>query len=525
VASSVTDLLTPTEEDAPPEPPRGDGPRMTRRALLGAGLSGAVALAGAGYGIDRLIAGGGDATDPGGLPGPRSLPANGTAQRFVSRPDLEPTVTGTTVRGAAAPGLFMVGPGSSPPVQAGPMIVDGRGELVWFAPLPLHTWLTNLQVRSYRGRPVLTWWEGKLVDGYGVGEAVIADTAYREIARVKALNGRTMDLHEFQLTPSGTALFTCTPRTATVNLSSIGGPPSAHALESIFQEVDISTGRLIREWRSLDHVPLAESYRTTYAPFDYLHVNSIDVLADGDLLVSARNTWALYKLDRSSGEVVWRLGGKRTDFAMAPGAQFAWQHDARQVANGRMTLFDDGFDGVTRSHTASRGLILGVDEPGRKVGVQRAYTHPAGLLSSGMGNAQLLDDGHMVVGFGDDPYTTEFAPDGSVVSQLIMPKGQHSYRSFRLPWHAVPAGAPAVASRRSRRSGKATLYVSWNGATGVARWRVLGGARRSDLRPVATVGRDGFETRIELGTGAGFVRAQALDAAGRELGRSAIVRV
>ena len=524
----MSDVLTPTSEDpAPPDPGpggQGGGPRMTRRRLLGAGFSGAVALAAAGLGVDQLVTGG-PSLDPGGLPGPRSLPHNGTPQRFVSRPDLSPTVTETTVRGRSSPGLFMVGPGSSPPVQSGPMIVDGRGELAWFRPLPPHTWLTNLQVRTWRGRPVLTWWEGKLVAGYGAGEAVIADMAYREIARVRAMNGRTMDLHEFQLTPHGTALFTCTPHTATVDVSSLGGPSSAHVLESIFQEVDVAGGRLIREWRSLDHIGPEESYRRTFAPFDYLHVNSIDVLPDGNLLVAARNTWAVYKLDRRSGAVIWRLGGKRTDFAMGPGAQFAWQHDARRIAADRMTVFDDGFDGVTRSHAASRGLILGVEERARRVRVDRAYTHPAGLLTSGMGNAQLLEDGHMIVGFGDDPYTTEFAPDGRVVSQLLLPKGQHSYRAFRLPWRGMPADPPAVATVRSRSSGHAKLYVSWNGATEVARWRVLGGARRSDLRPVATVARDGFETEIALGTGSGFAGVVGLDAAGRELGRSAIIRI
>jgi hypothetical protein len=521
----MADVLTsPSQDPVSPgsRPPEPSGPKLTRRRLLGAGASGAVALAAAGYGIDRLVSGGAS-LDPGGLPGPRSLPPNGTPQRFVSRPDLEPTVTRMTVRGRPAPGVFMVGPGSSPPVPSGPMIVDGRGELVWFRPLPAHTWLTNLQVRSYRGRPVLTWWEGKLVNGYGVGEAVIADTGYREIARVKAMNGRTMDLHEFQLTPDGRALFTCTPHTATVDVSSLGGPSSAQALESIFQEVDVAGGRLIREWRSLDHIPAAETYRTTFAPLDYLHLNSIDVLPDGDLLVSARNTWALYKLDRRSGDVVWRLGGKRSDFDMGPGAQFAWQHDARRVADGQVTLFDDGFDGVTRSHPVSRGLILGLS--GRTVGVRRSYSHPAGLLTSGMGNAQLLDDGHMILGFGDDPYSTEFAPDGSVVSQLLMPKGQHSYRTFRLPWRALPSAPPAVATRRGRSSGRATLYVSWNGATDVTRWRVLGGSSRSDLRPVAVAPRSGFETAVRLGTGSGYARAVALDARGGELGRSAIVRV
>ena len=509
----MSELLDPP---APaPGPPGTDRGRITRRGLLGAGLGGALALAGAGYGVDRLLTGGGGS----------DMPPNGTPQRFVSRPDLMPTITRLTVSGPTAPGLFFVGPGRSAPVTAGPMIVDGHGELVWFTPLPLHHWATNLQVRTLHGRPVLTWWEGELVDGYGVGEAVIADTSYRVLHRVRAARGRHVDLHEFQLTDAGTALFTCTPQTRTVDLAAIGGPRSAHALESIFQEVDVTSGRLLGEWRSLDHIPVTETYRTEFAPLDYLHVNSIDVLGDGDLLICARNTWSCYKLARATGEVVWRLGGKRSDFAMGPGAQFAWQHDGRWVAGDRLTVFDDGFDGRTRTHHLSRGLILAVDLAGRRVAVSRAYTSPARLLSSGMGNAQLLPDGHMLVGFGDDPYTTEFDETGAVVANLQMPPGQHSYRGFRLPWSARPAEPPAVAVRRDRSSDRATLYVSWNGATGVAAWQVLGGTRRSDLRPVGRAPRTGFETAVDLGRASGVAVAVAVDARGRELGRSAAVRV
>jgi hypothetical protein len=522
----MSDLLT-TKNGGPPSgsPPgapgdeaRDPGGRLTRRALLGAGLTGAAALAAAGYGVDRLLA-------PGPPPHAR-LPHNGTPQVFHSRPDLLPTVTHYYGTERQAPGLLCVGPGSSQRVTSGPMIVDARGELVWFKPLPAHHWLTNLQVRSWRGKPVLTWWEGHLAGGYGVGEGVIADTSYREIMRVRAARGRTVDLHEFQLTPQGTALFTCTPPTVVRNLSSAGGPSSGQVIESVFQEVDVASGRLIREWKGLDHVEVAETYRTTFAPLDYLHVNSLDVLPDGDLLMSARNTWCLYKLDRRTGAVIWRLGGKRSDFAMGAHSQFAWQHDARRHPDGRITLFDDGFDGVTRSHKVSRGLILSVDEQARRVALAHADVSPSSLLSSGMGNAQLLPNSNLLIGFGDDPYTTEFSPAGDVVANLRMPQGQHSYRAFRLPWTGRPSDRPAVAARRDRSSGHATLYVSWNGATEVASWRLQGGARRSDL---ATVGRPvlrtGFETALPVGTGFGYGRAVALDAQGRELGASAVVAV
>ncbi len=512
----MTDVLQDPARPDRPSPPSGDagpgrpGPRITRRRLL-AGAGGAALLAGAGFGIDRLIAGPGDA-----------MPPDGTAQQFVSRPDLRPTVVRYTSTPAAAPGLLFVGPNRSNPALGGAMITDGA-DLVWFRSVAYRHWATNAQARTLHGRPVLVWWEG-LVDpaGYGIGEGFVADTSYRILHRIRGRRGRHLDLHELQITPEGTALFTCTPQTVSVDLSSLGGPASAHALESVIQEVDLATGRLIMEWQSLRHIGVDESYRTEFAPFDYLHVNSIDVLPDGNLLICARNTWCVYKLDRRTGDVIWRLGGKRSDFAMGHGAQFAWAHDARWRTDGRMTIFDDGFDGRTKSHALSRGLVLAVDERPRRVTVDRAYTH-AGILTSSMGNVQTLPDGHVLVGFGNVPYSTEFDPDGRVVADLRMPGGQHSYRSYRLPWSALGADVPTAVVRRDRRSGRATLYVSWNGATRVRSWRVDGGASGSAsavMRAVATVPSGGFETSVALGHAGGVVRAVALDAGGRELARS-----
>src|SRR5581483_5371910 len=114
------------------------------------------------------------------------------------------------------------------------------------------------------------------------------------------------------------------------------------------------TGRLVMEWRSLDHVPVSESSRHMGDPYDYFHINSIDVAPDGDLLISARHTSTVYKLARRTGEVIWRLGGKRGDFDVAPDARFAWQHHVRQADARTFTVFDNGYDGMTRSHDESR---------------------------------------------------------------------------------------------------------------------------------------------------------------------------
>ena len=165
----------------------------------------------------------------------------------------------------------------------------------------------------------MTWWQGNItVHGFGLGSGVIADSTYTEIARVGAGNGLHADLHEFQLTPRGTALITAyDPQLCDV--SSVGGPRSGAVTDGVLQEVDIGTGLVRFQWTSLDHVPLADSYELARKsrsdwPFDFFHINSIDREEDGSLLVSARNTWATYDIDPPTGQIVWQLGGKRTSF-------------------------------------------------------------------------------------------------------------------------------------------------------------------------------------------------------------------
>ena len=498
-------------------------PLMTRRRLLAAGLAagGAVVIGGGAYGATQLLGGGLSFLDSWRV----ADGADGTVRRFHSAPELAlPTTYSLTDDPAPPDGRFLLmGPAAVSGAQGGPMITDNSGEPVWFRHTP---WPTNFQVHTYRGEPVLVWWEGKVLTGYGFGEAVILDRSYREIARVRAANGRHIDLHELTLTDRGTALFTCPPVTTPLNLSSIGGSADAYVRESIFQEVDIATGRLIQEWRSLGHVDPAESYRAPTHEFDYMHLNSVTVTPDGNLLISGRHTWALYKLHRATGAVMWRLGGKRTQFAMGRDSQFAWQHDVRMPNPRTITVFDNGDDGRTKTHP-TRALELGVDERARRVTLSRAYLRSRPVDATAMGSARRLGDGHMAVGWGSAPYVTEFDAGGAVRVDLRIgtSNSQKSYRSFRQAWSGQPTTAPALAVTRDRSSGRATAYASWNGATEVAHWRVEAGRRRSEVRVVGATPRRGFETGINLGINEGYVAVTALDARGRALGHSAIVAV
>jgi hypothetical protein len=500
---------------------------LTRRTLLrrAGGAAGVAALGGATFGATRLFAHGHRT-----LPRLHSFssPVTGAARVFVSRSDLRPpaiAVTGSD----ATPGYLLAAPGTKGMTQPGPLLFGRQGEPVWFKPTRPF-WTTNFRRAEFEGKPVLTWWQGTVVGaGFGRGHGVIVDTAYREVAQVQAANGRNIDAHEFKVTPQGTALFTCYPETVTVDLSPIGGPVDGTALESVIQEIDIRSGRLLLEWRSLEHIPVSDTYQRPALPCDYLHANSIDIAPDGNLLVSARSTWALYKIERRTGRVMWRLGGKSSDFQLGPDARFAWQHDAQYPTHSTITLFDnsqawwDDSSGFAVAASQSRGVALDVDEPNRRARLRHAYRHPQPLLANAMGSVQTLPNGHVLVGWGSNPLVSEFSADGKFLAGTNLGNHHESYRAFWSDWEGLPAEDPALAT--TRQASKTAAYASWNGATGVSHWLIHAGARPHELHPVGIAARRGFETVIPVPSHHRYVRATALDTAGHALRSSAVVRL
>lgn len=495
---------------APPRSPRPRTPRL--RTALGIG---ALTLVASGAAAWELL------TPREPVPGPPEV------KSFHSRPALDPdALTRTTPPGTAparglAPGFVFVavkrGPG-----QDGPMIVDDRGRPVWFKPVGGDKTATAFQVQHYRGRPVLTWWEGNTHLGHGHGEYVVMDANYREIARVRSVASELPDHHEFQLTARGTALMTLyVERRA--DLSAVGGRRDGTIVESRIQEVDVASGRLVWEWRSADHVPVTEGLTAPKAdkPHDYFHANSIEVDRDGDLIVSARNTHAIYKIDRPSGRIVWRLGGSRSDFAMGPGTRFAFQHDARRQADGTLSLFDN--QATPAKADRSRGLVLRLDRRARSARLVRSYPHPEGLLAGAEGNLQTLPNGNVFVSWGPEERVSEFARDGRMLLDLALPAGADTYQAFRFPWRGRPLARPAVAAHR--RGERVTAWASWNGATHVRRWRVLAGPSRRALRPIGRpLRRTGFETALRVRTDARFVAVRAVGRDGSPLRSSRAIR-
>ncbi|HTA35540.1 MAG TPA: arylsulfotransferase family protein [Solirubrobacteraceae bacterium] len=476
----------------------GGGPTITRRRFLqraGVGALGLAASGGLSAAVVEAIAG--------HQPGPPVLP------RWRSRPDLRiPALTVTRVRDAASSDPIFIAPYNVVGAQAGAVIADASGEAIWENPIADKV-TTNFRVQRYRDSPVLTWWEGSIELGHGVGEYVIADSSYRTVRRVQAGNRLRGDLHEFVITPRDTALLTSYVVTK-ADLSSVGGSHSGTIQDAIFQEIDLASGEVLIEWHSLGSVPLEESYAEVTADWDFFHINSVDLDWDGNLLVSSRSMHTVYKLDRN-GTILWRLGGKRSDFAMGAGTRFAWQHDVRRRPDGSVTIFDNGATPAVERR--SRALILALDEQAMSATLLDEYAH-AKVLAGSQGSVQQHAGGNVFVGWGEVPRVTEFDRRGRIVFDALLGSRYESYRAFRLPWSATPSEVPAIAVGGSRK--RPTVYASWNGATDVARWQLLAGAPGGELQPVATAPSSGFETALRSpGPGPRF--------AVRALGRNGIV--
>ncbi len=445
-------------------------------------------------------------------------------QRFRSRPDLRPPVVSVTARSPqASHGEVLLAPYSGPG-QYGPMILDEQGRLVWFEPLsPPGSRAADLRVQSYRGRQVLTWWQDPLLTpGNRRAGIVIEDSSYHRVAVVRAGNGYQADLHEFRITPQGTALITVYDG-IDCDLHPVGGPARGAVADTLMQELDLATGLVRYEWHSLDHVPLSDAYVSPLPgsqkePFDFFHINSIEPMLDGSLLIDARNTWAAYDVDRRTGQVRWRLGGRRSSFAMGPGTVTAYQHDAREQPNGNITFFDNG--ATPKAHPQSRAIEVALDMQKMTATLVRRVEHRPALVAGSQGDTQALPGGDWMVGWGESPWLTEYGPGGQVLFDAHLPASWESYRAFRQAWSARPAVPPVFALARS--GSRATVYASWNGATGVASWRVLAGSSPQALSPVGAAPDAGFETAIGLTSApGGFVQVQALDASGAVLGASA----
>jgi hypothetical protein len=351
---------------------------------------------------------------------------------------------------------------------------------------------------------------------------MIADSSYRTIRTVKAGNGYKMDIHEFELTPARTALFTVY-QPVLVHLPGTAPGTLSPLLDSIVQEVDVHTGLVVWEWHAYGHVPLKDSYATpaNSATYDAFHINSIAPLAHGRVLVSMRDTSAVYAVDRRTGRVDWTLGGKASDFRLGHGARFYFQHDASMLKGNRVSLFDDAA-GPPQKGPYSRGIVLKLDRRRHSAKLMRVYRRSTDTSAQSEGSVQTLAGGNVFLGFGAQPFFSEFSASGRLLFDASLPQDDGSYRAYRFGWSATPHTRPVAVAKRTG-AGSVSVYVSWNGATAVRKWQVMAGSGAGSLGPVTTASKNGFETRIDVQSSATTFAVRALGAKGKVLSTSAAV--
>jgi hypothetical protein len=497
-----------------PEQPFEAGEQVGVHAVIGAGGAGKpIAFS---FHVDTPYP---IATTP-GFPASPAAPAD--YQSFATLPGVQAPIMTVTVPDrdpGAGEILTTNGPGVG---QNGPLIYTSQGRLVWFDKLSGEEAAEDLNEQVYEGRPALTWWKGRVLElGFGQGEDLVMNSNYRTVARVAGGNGLEADLHDFQIAPRGIAYITAY-NPVRCDLTPVKGARDGAIDDTAIQEIDMKTGLVRWEWHSLDHVGASESEVETptgASPWDYFHLNSIDPGPGGDLLISARSTWAGYQLQAGTGKVLWRLGGNKSSFKMGPGTRMAWQHDGRMLGDGEVTFFDDGANPPI--HRQSRAVRIALDFNTREAHLIASFSHRnPPLLGASQGNAQTLADGNTVVGYGGVPAISEYARDGSLLFDAHQPFDTSFYRAFRFPWSGQPQSPPAVLADVDETGEETIVHASWNGATGVSSWRVLAGKGSRALAAQTVIPASGFESSTILSQKYTHVAVQALDSAGHVLATS-----
>ena len=465
---------------------------------------------------------------------PNDYPVPGT-DYSITPADLQPppiSVLRTSPNLAA--GSIFVAPKittAGTPGQQGPEIVDNQGRPIFFQPVDLPYQGTDFRVQQYQGQPVLTYDVGQSTGGPGhsSGEDVILNSHYQQIATVSAGNGLAADQHEFRLTSDGTALIT-SYHAVPYDLSPYGGPVNGQVYDGVAQEIDIATGKVVFEWDSLSHVPLSDSYipvpTSPSTPWDYFHINAVNPDTDGNLLISGRGVSTIFKVNHQTGAIIWRLGGKESDFKLGPGVQFNGQHNALPETGEPNTIriFDNGNGGGPATGLPSRVIDVKLDTKAKTATLVSSVQHPDGLIANSQGNSQRLPGGHLFVGWGSVGRFSEFDSAGNLLWDGQVPTGYDTYRAYRSPWVGTPDTAPTAVADRTG-SHDVSVQAIWNGATEVGRWVVLAGNHRWDLQPAGSAGWNGLDTTISAHTRASYVEVAALDDSGRVIGRSQPVQV
>ncbi|MEO3754122.1 arylsulfotransferase family protein [Streptomyces sp. B6B3] len=433
---------------------------------------------------------------------------------FESRPDIAlaaPTLT-TNTTGQVDPGLLLTTPGAGYG-GSGAAIYDNSGQLVWYAEGAYN----NLHEITWQGEPALA----VHFSSGGQSEYQVLNSSYQEVASF-SIPGMATDLHDMKMSPDGSRVLLMSYVTTPYDLRPWGGSANAQVINGVVQEIDLATNQVTFEWDSLEQVPIDETTEPLTAPFvDWIHINSLAYDTDGSILIGARNTSTVYKVDHDTGDIIWRFGGERSDFTFPDQSQRpSYQHDALRLPDGRLSAFDNGNG---RNPSYSRGSVWELDETAMTARLVEDLQPNSPLSALYTGSNRLLDNGNHLVDYGNTGEMVEFVGDQTVFTASL--EGSNwTYRAERSDWVGTPTTAPDVAWSEPAEDGTRSVHMSWNGATEVESWRIEAGDSAGTLSTVETVARAGFETDTRVSAGdAEVYRISALDAGGTVLDSRTLV--
>ncbi len=301
----------------------------------------------------------------------------------------------------------------------------------------------------------------------------ITDTAFNIIDSVTAANGYETDGHELRYTPDGNYIILAADY-ETVDMSKIvqGGDTAALVLIPVIQEFD-KQKNLVFEWRSIDHFQITDATheKLTANTIDYCHANAIEFDADSNILLSSRHMDEITKIDHTTGEILWRMGGKHNQFTFLNDTiPFSHQHAIRRTATGTYTLFDNGNYRSGNKGPFSRAIEYQFDETNKAATVIWQYRHDPDVYGMAMGYVQRLPNGNSFIGWGacSDLSVSEISPDNKAQFELQMDDANFSYRAYKFEPSYITSGITAGINSNVTTVAPCSLSLSSNPIIGTA---------------------------------------------------------
>lgn len=271
------------------------------------------------------------------------------------------------------------------------------------------------------------------------GYILVMDSAMNEIKTLRALSygdvkidkNQGMDIHDLMMIDEN-HYFTLVSYEKEVNNipAELNAPPHKKVFACLIQE--IVNDKVVWQWDASRFPEFYSNYVanqsfTDSLPIDYCHVNTLTLDSkDSNLILSFRDQNQIIKINRKSGEIMWRLGGKNSDFALTEEQIFRGQHAVKFAEDNETLRFLDNGHPEIRPYT--RIVEIKLDKKNKKVSSFVHYTLPNAFIPQ-RGNVQKVNGKYLVCG-GYSKYIAMIDPKTD--NYIFYSKGNHLH--YRVYW-------------------------------------------------------------------------------------------